>query len=56
MAAVMPGQPHVLSLTLADLERQALRRSRKPRAKFRLSIRADGAPPSSLTRSIPVSQ
>jgi hypothetical protein len=53
LAAVMPGQPHVLSLTLGGAERRALRRSRRPRATFRLRIRADGAAPTALRHSIP---
>lgn len=56
VAAVTPGQPHVLALTLGTAERRALLRARNARAKFRLSIRAARARPTSLKRSIPVSR
>jgi hypothetical protein len=55
LAEVAAGEPQVLSLTLGEAERQALRRLRKPRARFRLSIRRNGAPATSLKRSIPIS-
>jgi hypothetical protein len=55
-AAVMPEQPHVLSLTLGPADQRALRSARRPRARFSLSVRPDGASPKSVKRSIPVSR
>ena len=52
--AVMPEQPHVLALALGDADRAILGRLRKPLARFRLSIRADGATATSFKRAIPV--
>ena len=55
LAALASEEPHVLWLTLGATERQALSRLRKPPARFRLSIRRNGAPVTSLERAIPIS-
>jgi hypothetical protein len=56
VAAAVSGQPQVLSLAIGRSERRALRRARRPRAKFTVSIRPAGGRAKSLSRSIGVSR
>ncbi|MEA2386793.1 MAG: hypothetical protein QOJ22_967 [Thermoleophilaceae bacterium] len=48
------GQAHVLSLAINRAERQALRRARRSRARFRVSVSATGVRTSALEPSLPV--
>jgi hypothetical protein len=51
-----PGQPQVLSLAASRAERRALRRARRPKARFTLRISGAGARPGSVTRLMQVSR
>ena len=53
-AALAAGDPDVLSLALGDAERQELRRLRRPRATFKLSVHPARGPVTSLRRSMRV--
>jgi hypothetical protein len=54
VARVMARQPHVLALAIGGTEKRSLNRARKPRARFKLSVRPDGGQTSSLKRTIPI--
>jgi hypothetical protein len=56
LLASTPGQPQVLMLTASRSERRALRRARRPKARFTLRIRAAGARPGSVTRLMRVAR
>jgi len=55
-AARTPGQTHVVTLDLTKREQRALRRARKPRGSFKVSVRPAGGKAQPLTRSIPVAR
>jgi hypothetical protein len=52
VAAKTPGESQVLLLTLSRAERSALSRMRKPRATFRVRVRAASGKPLSVRRSM----
>jgi hypothetical protein len=54
--AAMARQPQVLSLAISPAERRALRRGRKARAQFKVSIRGERGRAQSRSRWIPVSR
>jgi hypothetical protein len=54
--AATAGQAQVLSLAITPAERRALRRTRRARAKFSVSVRAGGRRAASLRRSIPLTR
>jgi hypothetical protein len=54
VATVLARQPHAMALTLGAVEKRSLKRAKKPAARFKLSIRLDGAKGSSLKRTIPI--
>jgi hypothetical protein len=54
VATVLSGQPHVLALTLSPAEERSMKRARKPRAMFKLSVQTDGAKGTSVKRTIPI--
>jgi hypothetical protein len=56
VTAATRGQAPVLSLAITRSERRALRRARKARAKFSVTVRAGGGAATSLSRSIPVTR
>jgi hypothetical protein len=53
-AARTPGQTHVVTLDLTKREQRALRRARRPRGSFKLSVRPAGGKTQPVSRSIPV--
>jgi hypothetical protein len=54
VAAKTPGQAHVVALALSRAERKALRKARKPRGTFKLSVRPAGGKARPVRRSIPI--
>ncbi|MEA2438888.1 MAG: hypothetical protein QOH76_312 [Thermoleophilaceae bacterium] len=54
--AAVSGQPQVLSLAIRPAERRALRRARKAKAQFAITIRSGGGRARSVKRSIAVSR